>query len=220
MDNENHITVSMEDIKNIIKESIVNAINMFSYEEFLQEILGFDMECFYYEELLDEFIDAELDEDSLDILERVTDDIELMAVEYIGFNKEEIVVLGCNDYRTIKEFLDEAIFHCQLITNHYTEILANLRLDSITNKNQISTIYDTIIDQRNFFNAVIVAINNIKFKDRMDEITNLNTLDDDAKKRCIVRFNEMYGNIIDGLAFFNKNNNIEKIYKYIINHKE
>ena len=182
MDNEKHITVSMEDIKNIINDSIANAINMFSYEEFLQEISGFNMECFHYEELLNEFLDTEPDEVSLDTLECVTDNIRLMAVEYMGFNKE-IVVLDCKDYSEIKEFLDEAICHCQLITSHYTEILANLRLDSITYENHTSTIYDTIIDQRDFFNTVMFAINNINFKDKIDvidEITNLNSLDDDA----------------------------------------
>ena len=75
MDNEKHITVSMEDIKNIINDSIANAINMFSYEEFLQEISGFNMECFHYEELLNEFLDTEPDEASLDTLECVTDNI-------------------------------------------------------------------------------------------------------------------------------------------------
>lgn len=218
MDNEKQVTVSIEDIKNIINDSIANAINTFGYDEFLQEISAFNMECSHYEDLLDDFLNTELDEVSLDSLESVTDDIQLLTVEYMGFNKE-IVVLDCKDLSEIKELLDEAICHCQLITTHYSEILVNLQLDSITYENHISTIYDTIIEQREFFNAVMATLNNINFKDKIDEITDLNSLDDDAKKICIIRLSEMYGNIIGGLDFFRKNNNIGKIYKYIINSK-
>ncbi len=220
MDNEKRITVSMEDIKNIINDSIANAINIFGYEEFLREISGFNIACVDCEELLNEFSDTEPDEDFLDKLECVTDEIQLLEVEYAGFNKEEIVVLGCKGYRETKELTDEAICHCQLITNYYTEISENLRLDGSTDENHISAVYDTIIDQRDVFNTVMFAFGNIKFKDKIDEVTNLNSLDDDAKKRCIVGFNEMYGNIIGGLDFFDKNNNIKKVYEYIKDHKK
>ena len=222
MGNKKHNTLSIEEIKNIINDSITNATNMFSYEEFLQEITCFNMDCFHYEELLNEFLDTELNETSLDILESVTDNIELITKEYIGFY-EKIVVLGCKDYSEIKEVLSETIHHCELITSHYTKILANLQLVNITCENYMSTIYGTIIEQKDFFNAVIFAISNINFKDKFDiadEITNLQSLDIEAKKRCIIRFNEIYGNIIYNLDFFNKNNSIEKIYAYIKNRQK